>query len=235
MINSSQISLNQTYQSKKTFSDYPEIKRIKDDYENYCLNVAKWHKYGRSYDCALSLFYVDFADKIVCELGARDSIFSSYLTKNSKKVYVSDNFVGWDLGELDYWGKMWRSFAHNESKLICEYQDMKNLQYDNNSMDIVISFSAIEHIPQDGDIKAAIEIGRVCAKNGIIIISTEMCRNHVWISGGYFYDEKTIFDRIINPTGCKLIGGYNFDFDKSDKSFFNGTEYTSVIMFLKKE
>ena len=81
------IPLNQTYQSEQTFIDYPQLKELKTEYEKFCLEESKWHKYGRSYDCALSLLQLDFKDKIVCELGARDSIFPSYLTRSRFNCY----------------------------------------------------------------------------------------------------------------------------------------------------
>lgn len=230
------VPLNQSYRKEKTFQDYPNIEKISNEYKKYCTDDAKWHKLGRWYDCSVSLYSVDFKDKIVCELGARDSIFSSYLTKLVEKIWVSDTFVGWgDLGDINYWGDLWKKFAYKPDRIIPEFQDMRRLTYPDNSMDIVVSFSSIEHIPGDGDIMAAKEMARVCKPGGIVIIGTDMAENFGWIGGGYFYDDRALFERIINPANCKLIGDYNFDFDTSDRTEIYGIEYCSAIFSMKKE
>jgi len=233
---SEKAALNQVYQEKKTFEDHPEIKKIYDDYIDWCLNDAGWHKYGRAYDCSVALKQIDFKDKIVCELGARDSIFSSYLTKIVEKIYASDTFMGWgDLGDLKFWENLWDKFSFDKSKHVSEYQDMQKLSYEDNSMDVVVSFSAIEHIPNGGDILAAKEMGRVCKPGGKIVIGTDMCSSHQWHHGGYFYDEKALFERIIESTGCSLVGTSDFNFDNSEKHELSGLDYTSTIFVLKKE
>ena len=231
--------LNQTYRKDETFLDYPEIKEIKEAYERYCLEDVKWHKYGRSYDCAIALHVVDFKDKVVCELGARDSIFSSYLTKDVKRIYASDTFLGWgDLGNLGFWDKLWKKFSFDPEKHVTEFQDMRKLTYKDNSMDIVVSFSAIEHIPRDGDMMSAREMSRVCKPGGIIVLGTDMCREHQWNAGGYFYDEESFQKRIVDSMeNVEFIGDYDFDFEFSDFSCvspINKLEYTSLICCLKK-
>lgn len=229
------VPLNQTYKEKSTFKDYPKIKFLKKGYESFCLNRTNWGKYGRSYDCAITLYNVNMKDKIICELGARDSLFSSYLTRSSKKVYASDNFEGWgDLGSLEYWDDLWKRSSFDPEKHVSNFQDMRSLSYDDNSMDVIVSFSAIEHIPDDGDILASREMGRVCKKGGVVVVGTDLCLNHTWHGGGYFYDKDSLFERIINNSGCELIGEYDFSFENSDKHFLNGLEYTSVIFFLRK-
>ena len=49
--------------------------------------------------------------------------------------------------------------------------DMRQSPFKNRSINAVSSVSAIEHIPGDGDIKAASEIGRVLKTGGICLIS----------------------------------------------------------------
>ena len=230
------IELNQSYKVSATLEEYSDIKKMKEEYERFCLETTDWGKYGRSYDCCVAMHGVDFNGKTICELGARDSLFSSYVTKFVEKVYASDTFIGWgDLGDLNHWDKLWKKSAINPERHVSHFQDMTRLSYDNNSMDVVVSFSAIEHIPGNGDIAAAKEMGRVCKPGGFVIIGTDMCRNHKWHGGGYFYDEDSLFERIINSTGCKLVGDYDFDFGNSDKNSFNGLEFTSVIFVLKKD
>jgi SAM-dependent methyltransferase len=230
------IPLNQTYQEEQTLIDYPEIKELKQEYEKFCLEEAKWHKYGRSYDCALSLHQLDFKDKVVAELGARDSIFSSYLTKMAKKVHVSDTFLGWgDLGDLKYWTELWKKFSPHPERLFCEFQDMTRLSYPDEYFDIVVSFSAIEHIPDFGDVTAAKEMARVCKTGGHIVIGTEIKEGEtVWASGSYFYSEKDMIKRLIESSGCELVGDSDFSYERSDKTSFSGIDFTSCTFCLQK-
>lgn len=232
---SNKIELNQGYREAATFRDYPEIKKIYDEYVSWCLEETSWGKYGRAYDCAVSLFQVDFTDKVVCELGARDSIFSSYLTKYVKQVHASDIFLGWgDLGDLDFWNNKWKEYAFNPDRLISEKQDMSQLTYPDNFFDVVVSFSAIEHVPGNGDIMSAREMARVCKPGGTIIIGTEISDEFEWFSGSYFYTEEELYKRIINPTGANLIGPADFDYETSDKVSFSGKNFTSSIFCLQK-
>ena len=204
------------------------------DYHDFC--YRKWHKVGRWYDCIMSLLCVDFIGKTVCELGARDSIFSSYITKYVNNVYASDIFEGWgDLGDLQYWDQLWKSCAYDSNKLIAEKQNMTNLTYPDSSMDIVLSFSAIEHIPRDGDIVAISEMSRVCKPGGIIVISTEIGEYDSPIVGGYMYSEETLQSRLIGMSGCSLIGDCDFSIDGSEsKQILGEHEFSSVIFFLRK-
>jgi len=228
------IHLNQYYNQEATYSQFPKVREIEDAYKKFCLEDAKWHKYGRSFDCAVSLYNVDFKDKVVYELGARDSLFCSYLTKDASKVFASDVFLGWgDLGDLDYWTKLWKKSAINPERLTCEFQDMTSLTYADDSADIVVSFSAIEHIHQ-GDTKAIIEASRVCKPGGTIIIGTDACASHNWVRGGYFYDNASLKERLIDPSGCELIGETSFDFNNCDKHNIGNFQFTSCIFFLKK-
>jgi len=230
------IPLNQSYKQKNTLEQYPEVKRIKDEYENFCLKNTNWGKYGRSYDCSIAMHQVDFNDKIVCELGARDSLFSSYLTKYVNKVYASDIFEGWgDLGDINYWDNLWKKSTLKPEKHVSHLQDMTKLTYDDNSMDIVVSFSAIEHV-NNGDIQSIREMARICKPGGKIIISTDFCMKHIWYGGGYFYDEASLFERLIKSSGCFLDGDYDFSFEGSDKHVLNNElDYTSVFFILNKK
>jgi len=229
------IPLNQCYQEERTFKEYPEIKKIYNDYKNWCLNDTDWGKYGRAYDSALTLYNIDFKDKICCELCARDSFFSPYLTQYVKKIYASDIFLGWgDLGDLNYWGKLWKKNCFNPERHISEKQDMQNLTYDENFFDVVVSFSAIEHVPENGDMLAANEMFRICKPGGIIVIGTELSDKFEWFSGSYFYTKKELFERIIDQTRCLIMGEYNFNYEESEKIIFSGKEFTSCILFLKK-
>lgn len=231
------VPLNQIYREKRTFSDYPEIKKTYDDITQFTINnrfckySAQGHIYpkGRRYDDAVLFNRTDFNNKTVCDLGARDGIFGSWLTKYVDKVYVSDYFEHWgkgtdqDLGQIEHWSDLWKNIAYDKDKIVVEMQDMTALTYEDNMFDIVISTSVIEHIYNqkggNGDMIAIKEMVRVCKPGGFILLSTDLSKNEgKWISGTYYYSEKDLFDRLINFSECDLVGPYDFSFDNPDNN-----------------
>ena len=231
-MNTNLIPLNQTYKIKQTFIDHPNIKKTYDEIYKYSQdhgfikpNSAYNRPKGRIYDQAV-LFNspnVDFNNKVVCELGARDGIFGSWLTQFASKVYMSDYFEAWgkgtkdDLGQFEYWQKIWKDSAYNPDRLVCETQDMMKLTYPDNMFDIVICTSVIEHTFNQaqwmGDMIAIREMRRILKPGGLLLLSTDMGDKTTWHSGTLYYSETDLFDRIINPSKCKLNGEYNFSLD----------------------
>ena len=244
------LPINQIYKQEKTFQAYPHIKSIFDEItefanENNFVDSMGRVK-GRIYDNAL-LYHskdVDFNDKIVCELGARDGIYSSWLTKFVKKIYVSDYFEEWgkntthDLGDFYKWNDIWKNAAYDSSKMICETQDITNLTYDDNTFDIVICTSVIEHLYNqcnwEGDIIGIKEIARITKPGGYILLSTDMSDNSKWHSGTLYYSQSKLFERIIEPSGCIINGTYDFSLDSDDNDVLNeidGLGIASPVVF----
>jgi hypothetical protein len=60
------------------------------------------------------------------------------------------------------------------------------------------------------------EIVRVCKPGGVIAISTDMSVLNAWCSGTFWYDEATLFARLIDPFGVELRGPYDFSLDAPD-------------------
>jgi 2-polyprenyl-3-methyl-5-hydroxy-6-metoxy-1,4-benzoquinol methylase len=213
--------LNQVYQMKKTFEDYPEIKATFDEITGFSQkhNFVRddgWVR-GRRYDDAV-LFHsgVDFEGKLVCDLGARDGIFGPWLTQFVNKIHVSDYFEQWEgLGDLAQWTNIWNTCAPRPDRMVCEHQDMTALTYPDNYFDIVISTSVIEHLynqrENNGDTIAMKEMVRVCKPGGIILLSTDMAPTSRWVSGTYYYSYEDLFKRLIVPSGCTLRGDHAFD------------------------
>jgi SAM-dependent methyltransferase len=226
--------LNQLYRMKATFSHYPKIKEDYDALTKYAKSNMKYlQSIGRNYDFAVLMNFpgVDFKDKIVCELGGRNGHFASYLTKYAKQVYVSDYFKDWDTGkpgglpDLATATEQWKSISPNPERLICEAQDITKLTYDDNMFDYVICTSVIEHLyPQSkgfGDTIGIKEIVRICKPGGTILLSTDMSKTGDleptrWVSGTFWYTEKELYERVINPSGCELIGPVDFSFENVD-------------------
>ena len=241
--------LNQSYQIAATLKAYPEVRRIKEEYEHWCRNVVRWEPWtldpslgkkgrvhvGRSYDCAITLAQIDFTGLVVAELGARASHFSPWLTGAARAVHVSDLFGASfaSLGGLDYWSDLWGGSSFNPERLHAEAQDMTALTYPNDHFDAVISFSAIEHI--EDDTLAAREMGRVCKPGGYVVIGTDLS-DEFRRTGGYYYDEEALWDRIIGPTGCSPLGDIDLSWERADKSPHKSGRFerTSCIFVLRK-
>lgn len=223
---------NQLYRKKLTFDKFPQLETLFNDYSKHSVrnNFIRVNDSepseiiikGRRYDCALSLGLIDFNGKNVCEVGARDSIFGSYLTKYADKVYVSDYFEGWgkgtahDLGGLGFWEFVWKQAAVNPEKIICEKADILHMNYTDNMFDVVIATHVLNYTvgqtpDMDGDSLAIKELARICKKGGYIIVSVIVGPDDGISQGSHVYTSDTIFERIINKSGCKLLGSHNFD------------------------
>lgn len=250
------VPLNQVYRQAKTFELYPKIKLTYDELTQFNIDNQFYKKIGddlyikgRRYDNAV-LFHndgVDFNGKIVCELGARDGIFSSWLTKFVDKIYVSDYFEEWgknteyDLGSFDYWDKLWKKAAYHPEKMITSTQNMLKLDYPDNFFDIVVCTSVIEHTFNQeqwmGDMVAIREIVRITKPGGKILLSTDMAEKTKWHSGTLYYSKIDIFDRIINPSGCHM-DTYDFNLDHPDNTDLHQVDElqkaSSVVFSLTK-
>ena len=253
------MELNQLYRQNATFRDYPHIEATYKEITEYLKNRKALHKTGRAvgriYDQAV-LYHtpgIDFKGKKVCEVGGRDGGFASWLTGICEHVTVSDYFELWgkgtehDLGSYDYWKDRWLAWAVNPERLSTGIEDITKLSYPDNHFDITICTSVIEHMyPQNfnkggGDISGIRELVRITKPGGYILLSTDMTTlgKSGWYSGTYFYDEVDLFDRIIGPSRCELVGPYNFDFnhpDNNEITYFNriGAKIGSVVFALKK-
>jgi SAM-dependent methyltransferase len=69
----------------------------------------------------------------------------------------------------------WAPYAYRADRLEVRSMDALNIEYPDNSFDIVFSLSSIEHFGQPADIRrAAAEMGRVVKPGGHLVIVTEL-------------------------------------------------------------
>lgn len=255
-----QVPLNQIYKTVATLQDHPIVAEYMDKMKSFA-SEKKFEKVmpngtvklrGRIYDDAVLCATpgLDFNNKTVCELGGRDGIFGSWLTQFASKVYVSDYFEEWgkgtahDLGSFDHWSAIWQNAAPNPDRLICERQDITELTYPDNMFDVVVCTSVVEHIfPQKGhmgDMIAIREMARILKPGGFLLLSTDMTGGpkSVWHSGTFYYTKVDLFDRLINPSRCNLVGPYDFNFDDPRNSEIHNVgpvpSCTSVVFALQK-
>lgn len=243
---------SQLYQRKKTVIDYPSIQKLQDDFMRYSVlrgfirTDGKSIKCkGRTFDDATILYNIDFSNKVVCEIGARDSILMPYITKTASEVYVSDYFEEWgkgtinDLGDYNHWAKIWSNAAIVKDKLHIHTENILKTSYDNDKFDVLIAKSVINHTYNqntDGDILAMREIYRIVKSGGIVAMSVILGQCDTWKSGTYIYTLSSLKSRLLE--GFEIIGEINDNFD--DK--YNDDIYelagiypvSDAIFFLRK-
>ena len=244
-----EVPLNQSYRIKETLSARPDVRCTLDVFEKWVRTIG-WEPYllhpslgkpgrihmGRSYDAALTLSSINFSGLEVLELGARASWLSPWLTKDASLVVATDLFgpSHQDLGSLAYWEEWWKRAAFHPERLTARAVDMMATGYEANAFDVVICISAIEHVnhPDDGDMVAAQEMGRIVKPGGFLVIGTDLS-DSFRRAGGYYYDQNAIFERIITPSGCQPYGPMDLSWEKADKSPHRSGEFEkSACLFV---
>lgn len=108
----------------------------------------------------------------VLDIGS-PKIFALYFAiKRGYHVYATDLQ---DEQIFSVWHKYYSDFFSKKSSkenglLTTEFQDARKLKYPDEYFDIVYSISVLEHIPENGDTDAMIEIARVLKPGGTAII-----------------------------------------------------------------
>lgn len=249
------VPLNQVYREDLTFSDHPNVKNTYDSIfqhtiEKQLFKSESKRPIGRIYDQAVLYQAVpSWKGLSVCELGGRDGIFGSWLTGEAASVYVSDYFEEWgkgtahDLGSFEYWSKIWKDSAVKPERLSCGVEDITKLSFPDASFDVVICTSVIEHLHNQcewqGDMVGIRECARILKPGGYLLLSTDMTnKKSRWWSGTFYFNEVDLFDRVIGPSRCQLVGDYDFDMENehnSDARDFDPVgKIASVVFALRK-
>jgi len=147
-------------------------------------------------------------------------ILSLFISKKvGAMVYATDVFDYF----IDYCSSFARVLGVLNKKYFPKVEDGTVLSFRNNFFDKVYSVSVVEHISDNGDINAIMEMARVVKKGGKVVV-TVPCGNKFVVeyrAGKKFYystkgkiaekvfyqriySEKEIFKRLIEPSGLKL-------------------------------
>lgn len=102
-----------------------------------------------------------------------------------------------------------KSYISNDGGLNIIVGDARKINLSDCSFDYVSCISAIEHIPNDGDILAIKEIARVLKPKGKAFISVPYSQKYKEgkSHGGHFerrYDHNALNTRLIHPSGLQL-------------------------------
>jgi tetratricopeptide (TPR) repeat protein len=253
-----EVPMNQVYRVQETLNMNSAVRTSFENFKSLGLasNLKKnddepiW--WGRPYDYAIiENSGIDFQDKRIADLGARDGFLGAYFSKDASEVHVSDYFEEWNdewhsLGlsqqtsRMKDWETKWTKMAQRPERLIFSKQDITELNYPNNFFDITLCTSVIEHVwPMD--VKAMSEIVRVTKPGGFIAISTEMSLLNRFHRGNFWYDEVSLFSRLIAPFDVVIEGNFSFSLDcKTNDSeryeLIDGklNKFVSCIFILRK-
>lgn len=177
------------------------------------------------------------------DAGCGNSIFPELLSKVGCDVYAIDpNITNHDTNGIHYRKK-----------------SMTDLKFfEDNSFDYVFAMSSIEHVnagrfaidgmPFDtGDCQAMLELCRVLAPGGTLVLTTDFGRKYhpppgLWPSGSHrVYNLDTLYSRLLIPAfslyPVKFSGDCDLELDKNcdlKQMEPKGYEYTAAIVTLKK-
>jgi ubiquinone/menaquinone biosynthesis C-methylase UbiE len=123
--------------------------------------------------------------------------------------------------------------------------DMTKMVFKNESFDVVISISAIEHLESwPGTVKAISEMKRVLKRNGLIFITTDFYMSRQkkdnWVGSHNAIEGAYPWDRLKEMV--KLLGINNFGVNREkfqllsdeDRSNYRGRLFTTAAFLLKK-
>jgi ubiquinone/menaquinone biosynthesis C-methylase UbiE len=104
-------------------------------------------------------------------------------------------------------------------------QDARSLPYTDNTFQRITVISTIEHVPENGDIAVARELGRVLALGGRIVYTMPYGQHFFAGQAPYststtqrIYDNNALTERLVAPSGLKEIARFYlvdrwFDFE----------------------
>jgi ubiquinone/menaquinone biosynthesis C-methylase UbiE len=130
--------------------------------------------------------------------------------------------------------------------------DGRRLDLPDDSFDVVLSFSSIEHFGGHAAATESLrEMGRVVRPGGVVVVTTELVVNGV--SHQEFFLPEQVFRDLIEPSGLGLIEDIDFALSKETLSIVVNAGYagweeitphvlirhgdmvwTSIVLFLEK-
>ena len=143
----------------------------------------------------------------ILDVGTRESILPGYLADKGARVTAID------LGTNQI-------YTHPGVEI--QKADARDLPFDSNTFDHVISTACIKHIPEGGDTLAVSEMLRVVKPHGLVAVSFDFGQEYAEFpseaTGRRIYDAKGVYERLVEPLAdvARLIEPA--DFDRSDWS-----------------
>ena len=153
----------------------------------------------------------------LADLRAGDSVLDLGCGKSLFPLAVASWFpeVRYTTVDIDEEAVAWQRRAGERlgglPNLTVKVGDSTRLEFPDDSFDRAINLGSIEHIPEEGDRATAAEMGRVVRPGGASILSVPYSFQGVenpttdhWHGFERRYDDETVQDRLIEPSGCGL-------------------------------
>lgn len=146
-------------------------------------------------------------------------------------AFISEK-IGGEVVAVDMWAKeilRWKSLlsiAHSgksfwKRRLLLGVMDGRALPFPDSEFDKIYSISVIEHIPEDGDGKAVMELARILKPGGVLVLTVpysntyweEYVGKEIYGEGrepaksvffARYYDEDSLMKRLISPSKLQL-------------------------------
>ena len=175
----------------------------------------------------------------VLDAGCGDSIFPVYLAGHECQVYAADEKVNKEIARI------------HGLKIDYHEGDIYNLPYEDNFFDRIFCLSVLEHLEPIEVVRSAKELSRVLRPGGLLAITVDFFKDSTTkftynidgeegIVDWHIFDEKRLYEEIIDPSGLKLYQETDFkeeDWEKRRKEMkeFHPFEYTVAGLILKKD
>ena len=182
---------------------------------------------------------------VVLGVGAGIEVTSFYLAKIARLVMASDLYL-----DSKEWADVaprtmlsspadFSPFPIDPHRLLGVHVDATNMSLPSEFFDGVFSSSSIEHfLGFDRVEAAAAEIGRVLKPGGVASISTKLridgpSQVISWGHDTVLFSESDIRKRIVEPSGCELVGDLDLEID--DETVATDKQLVALLGDLGKE
>ncbi len=185
------------------------------DFWKFCFRLNLREKvrgidYFRFYEFPTFYKKMDLATaNSVLDLGCGHSLFPLFCANHNPNLQyttldIDPEAVSWQVSMKERIG--------SPKNLTLMEGDSTSMNFESNSFDRVVNLGSIEHIPEQGDLLTASEMGRVCRPGGLLVYSVpysfegcEQATTDHWEGFERRYDDGMLDDRIVGPSGCQEI------------------------------
>lgn len=185
------------------------------DSENYIQGI--YYPRCREYPLAVNNLMLT-GNEFILDIGSRYSLLPYFIANLGCKI------VSIDINSEIVSNANRNMSAQFKTNITYKCMDAADMDFPDEHFDRIYSIGVFEHIPDDFDIKAAAETGRVLKKGGIAVITIESTPDpskNFWFR---CYDDKDLINRIAVPSGLEIV----------DLGFFADSQYLPMRHITEK-
>ena len=146
------------------------------------------------------MFLGNVNGKHILDIGTRESVIPAYLACQGATVTACDLHP--------------EAIVHRKNVTV-EKADARDLPFEDESFDVVLSTACLKHVPGWGDRTAIREMARVVKPHGLVAVSFDFGPDYrptpSDISGRRIYDADSVQSRLVSPSGLSLVGPESWD------------------------